>query len=298
MLQLLHEMVCTVLVQIAFKNQKMLPSSFPENGPAFRVMLCFKMVRRVYPAFILLSLLLFAASSTVFADTAAESQPKSQEISDGDGIPVLIKHLPDWENVRVRAVFTNNPADLRTALGARPILNLIEFVPGTEAVSAHYDAGTLLIVEFPTPQASVDADGRLEQFLHGPGQNSQTVYRRIGNYNAMVLDATDTDAAASLLDQVKYEKNVQWLGENPFLYKRAERAFVVTTSDIFLSTVLVIVLGMGFSIVGGLAVGVIFFFMREHRRSTMSQFSDAGGMTRLNLDGFTPEIVPSKLLKD
>ena len=89
-----------------------------------------------------------------------------------------------------------NSDDLGKALGARPILNLIEFTPGTEAVTAHYDAGTLLIVECPSPQVSVETDGRLTQFLAEPGQNSQTVYRRIGNYNAMVLDATNPESAA------------------------------------------------------------------------------------------------------
>jgi len=114
----------------------------------------------------------------------------------------------------------------------------------------------------------------------------------------MVLDAANPGAATALLDQVKYEKNVQWLGENPFMYRRAERNFVVTTSDIFLSTVVVIVLGMGLSILGGTLGGIVFFYLREQKRSTRSQFTDAGGMTRLNLDGFTPDIAPSKLLKD
>jgi hypothetical protein len=114
----------------------------------------------------------------------------------------------------------------------------------------------------------------------------------------MVFDAANTDAATALLDQVKYEKNVQWLGENPFMYRRAERNFVITTSDIFLSTVVVIVLGMGLSILGGVLGGFVFFYFREQKRSTRSQFTDAGGMTRLNLDGFTPDIDPSKLLND
>ena len=96
---------------------------------------------------------------------------------------------------------------------------------------------------------------------------------------------------------MKYEKNVQWLGENPFQYKRAERSFIVTTSDIFLSTVLVIVMGMGLSIVGGLGFGVVYFFVGQKRRANMTQFTDAGGMTRLNLDGFTPEISTKKFLK-
>ncbi|MEP7074618.1 MAG: hypothetical protein ABI878_02320 [Acidobacteriota bacterium] len=241
-------------------------------------------------------LMAFAGDLPINAQTA--SQPRGQEVSDDEGIPVLIKHLPDWQNVRSRAMFANNYKDLQNALGARPVLNSIEFVPGMEAVTADYDAGKLVIVEFPTPQFSIAADERIQQFLADQGQNSQTIYRRIGNYNAMVLDAPDAGAAAALLDQVKYEKGVQWLGENPFLQKRAERHFVVTTSDIFLSTVLVIVLGIGLSIVGGLGAGVAFFFFRERERASRTQYTDAGGMTRLNLDGYTPDIGTPGLLRD
>jgi hypothetical protein len=37
--------------------------------------------------------------------------------------------------------------------------------------------------------------------------------------------------------------------------------------------------------------------MRERRRAGMGEFSDAGGMIRLNLDSLTPEL-SSNLLKD
>jgi len=247
---------------------------------------------------LMLCLLIIAAGPTTSLAQAPSAQPKSQEISDEDGIPVLIKHLPNWENVRTQAVFANKTDDLKKVLGSPLILDQLEFIPGTEAVTAKYDAGTLVIVEFSSPQLSVEADSKITQFLAASGQNSQIIYRRIGNYNAMVLDAANPGAATALLDQAKYEKNVQWLGENPFMYRRAERNFVVTTSDIFLSTVVVIVLGMGLSILGGTLGGIVFFYLREQKRSTRSQFTDAGGMTRLNLDGFTPDIAPSKLLKD
>ena len=46
---------------------------------------------------------------------------------------------------------------------------------------------------------------------------------------------------------------------------------------------------------GGLA-GWLYWRRVKQRRAAMSSFTDAGGMTRLNLDGFTPEILPDKLL--
>jgi len=268
-----------------------LPSKISENKVFF-------VMFRPALMLLMLCLLIIAAGPTTSLAQAPSAQPKSQEISDEDGIPVLIKHLPNWENVRTQAVFANKTDDLKKVLGSPLILDQLEFIPGTEAVTAKYDAGTLVIVEFSSPQLSVEADSKITQFLAASGQNSQIIYRRIGNYNAMVLDAANPGAATALLDQVKYEKNVQWLGENPFMYRRAERNFVVTTSDIFLSTVVVIVLGMGLSILGGTLGGIVFFYLREQKRSTRSQFTDAGGMTRLNLDGFTPDIAPSKLLKD
>ena len=116
-----------------------------------------------------------------------------------------------------------------------------------------------------------------------------------GDLPTLVFDATGSRAANALIDQVKYEKQVTWLGKNPFAIS-AERAFVITTSDIFLSTLLVIVGGLVSSILIGVIVGYIFFQLRERKRATMTTYTDAGGMTRLNLDGFTPEITPDRLL--
>ena len=234
----------------------------------------------------LLSFVIFAASA-VNAQTPAPTKYRSQEVSETDGIPVLIKHLPDWESVRSQTTFTSKLADLKTAIGERPVLDLVEFIPGTEAVSAPYSAGKLVIVEFASPQLSAETDNKVKQFLVD-SDDSATAYRRIGNYNVFAFDVTDATAAEALLDQVKYEKQAQWLGRNPFLIT-AERAFVLTTSDIFLSTAMAIVFGMGGAIVIGIFVGYIFFYFRDGKRSKMRTFSDAGGMTRLNLDGYTPE---------
>ena len=228
---------------------------------------------------------------------AKSQQPKSQEVSEADGIPVLVKHLPDWESVRNRAVFINTIEGLKTALPGRPVLDLVDFTAGTEAVTAPYPAGTLVIVEYTGPQLSIDADNAFKSFL-AQNNDGRTFYKRTGNYNILVFDAADEASASALIEQVKYEKNVQWLNGDPFLFHRMERAFVNQTSDLFFSTVEVIALGMLFSVVGGVIVGFIYFQFRERQRQTFSQYSDAGGMTRLNLDGFTPEISSSKLLSD
>lgn len=241
-------------------------------------------------------LLMLTFTVTGFAQDVSSMEYKSQEVSEVDGIPVLIKHLPDWENKRGSARLARSSTELRALLGVRPVLDVIEFSPGSEAVTAKYEVGTLIILEHPSPQASIETDSRLNAWIQSAG-DGRTLNKRIGNYNVFVLDATGGAAANDLIDQVKYEKQITWLGDNPFAIS-AERAFVITTSQIFLSTTLVIVGGAAFAIFGGTVVGFLFYGSRYRHRARMPTFSDAGGMTRLNLDGFTPDIIPERLLGD
>ncbi len=249
-------------------------------------------IKALVPAF-----LIFIFTASVFPQAPAAPKYKSQEVSEVDGIPVLIKHLPEWESRRNRVTFATNASELSAGLGDRPILGLIDFSAGTEAVAAEYDAGKLLIIEYTSPQGSVDADTKFTEALANDPQSGSTAYRRIGNYNAFVFDAANMSAANALLDEVKYEKQIHWLGDNPFILS-PERAFILTTADIFFSTLLVIVMGIVFAIIGGLVVGLVYFMLRGRRRAAMTTYTDAGGMTRLNLDGFTPDIVPDRLLGD
>jgi len=217
---------------------------------------------------------------------AQQPQAASQEISEADGVPVLLKHLPDYDQVKDRAAFAGEKTALTQAAGERPVFDAIDFPHGTEAVTAVYPVGRLVIVEYTNPQASSDADRRIQEFLAREPQPS-LAYRRIGNYNAFVFDTTDEAAALALLDQVKYEKSIQWLGEDPFLIQRLERYLLTTSRDIVVSTVFFIVFGIGSAVVAGIIVGLLFFRSRDQKRAARTAFSDAGGLTRLNLDGLS-----------
>ena len=241
--------------------------------------------------FAVAAMLLVAAVS--FAQTKEpENKYKSQEISESDGVPVLMKHLPDYDSVASQAVFAKDLPTLRAALGERPELETIDLSAGTEAVTAPYPAGKLLIIEYGSPQGSTDADAKFQEAIAG---NSSIVYRRIGNYNALVFDATNSSAANALLDQVKYEKNIQWLGKNPFRIS-PEKAFIMQTEDLFVSTLEIMGGCIVLAILGGLLVGFVYYLLLQKKRAGMAAFTDAGGMTRLNLDGFTPDILPDRLL--
>jgi hypothetical protein len=100
----------------------------------------------------------------------------------------------------------------------------------------------------------------------------------------LVFDAGDASAANALIDQVKYEKQINGLATIRFGSRRTGICF--DHVRYFPSTVLVIVMGIGTSIVCGLIAGFIYFQLRERRRAAMGIYTDAGGMTRLNLDGF------------
>jgi len=213
---------------------------------------------------------------------------KPPEAPSEDKTPAVLLHLPNWENVRNSAVYARNAAELSKAVGERPELLVIDFTEGVEAATAVYPVGRLVLVEFPTPQVSVFEDAKINEVL---ASGSTTVYRRIGNYSAFVFDATDAAAANALLDEVKYQKYVQWLGESPAVPTKAERDFTITTAGVFLSTFFAILIGIGLACVFGLLCGLIYFRYREKERARMPTFSDAGGMIRLNLDGLTPEAV-------
>lgn len=247
-------------------------------------------MRRILSKFGVLVVLSAVAAFTAAAQAGPGQKYKTQELAEPTGVPVLMQHLPEGEARRGTAVFVTDLDSLKAAVGARPVLEQIEFTPGTEAVAADYPAGKLVIIEYASPEVSSEVDKVASQTA-----DASTVYRRIGNYNAFVFDASDKTSANALLDQVKYEKDIQWLGNNPFRIS-PEHAFAMTTADIFMSTLKVILIGIGLSILGGIIGGFVFFSSRERHRRSMPTFSDAGGMTRLNLDGLTPDISPGRLL--
>lgn len=234
----------------------------------------------------------------VFGQNNTENYSKSQELSASDGVPVIVKHLPDWENIRNRAAFITNSDELKKEFGERPVFDLIDFTGGTEAAAANYAEGKLLIVEYTSPQSSVDVDNKINERLAELNGNPQIFYRRIGNYNVFLFDGSDEAGANALFDKIKYQKVVQWLGEDPTIYDRAQRFFAQRTSEIFISTVYIILLGLGTSITCGIIAGFLYYRRREQQRGGVDAFSDAGGMTRLNLDGFTQDISADKLLED
>ena len=203
-------------------------------------------------------------------------------------IPPLVLHLPEWETTHSRSLYAVTPAALRQTVQNQPTLEAVFFEAGTEAVTADYGArGRLVVVEYATPQVAAESDARIKQRiaeLGAAGQSVPTVYRREGNYSIFVFGAQDAAAAEALAGQVKYEKDVRWLGDNPYAYERHNRAWLNMSTSVIVNTVK----AAGLAILLCLAVGGVFgaiIFRRRRAQAALSQsYSDAGGMTRLDLD--------------
>ncbi len=205
-----------------------------------------------------------------------------------DDIPVLVKHLPDWQTAQRNAVYAVNVGALQAVISNQPILSELTFEGGTEAVAANYGQSQLVIVEFTTPQFSIDNDQRIVAKIQGlktQGLPVPTAYRRVGNYSVFVFNAPDEKTANQLIDQVKYEQVVQWLGDDPHLYERLQRYFAQTTAGVFVS----VLKGSGLSLILCLGLGALIgtLLFRHRRAQKAAAFSDAGGTIRLNLDELT-----------
>ncbi len=229
-----------------------------------------------------------------FARLLADTLDKGE----GD-IPVLVKHLPNWEQAEGQAVYAVTSHALQDAAGNRPVLDAVSFEGGTEAVTATYGPSRMVLVEYTTPQIAGDSDRQIQakiKELRDAGQPVPTAYKRVGNYSVFVFDAPDEQTAEQLINGVTYEQVVQWLGENPHLLERAQRYYTQVTSGVLMAVLkasgLSVLLCFG---VGGL-FGWLVFKRRRARQALADAYSDAGGIVRLNLDELTPQTDSSRLL--
>ncbi|HWS85530.1 MAG TPA: hypothetical protein VN282_00940 [Pyrinomonadaceae bacterium] len=243
----------------------------------------------------LLCALSLLAACAVWA--LAQAPPEGREPR---GVPVLVMHLPDWEKKGADGyAYATSLPELQKAVGDQPALDAFDFDSSVEAATAKYEGGRLVIVEFATPQHSVDADKAIKQRieeLKAAGRPVPSLYSRVGNYSVFVFDAPDFAAAEKLASQVKYEKDVRWLGRNPHAEEIATRAYTSTMGGVILTTLvttgLAILLCLG---VGG-AIGGLVFLHRRSQRDAQEVYTDAGGMVRLNIEDLNTPPAASNLL--
>lgn len=247
------------------------------------------MRRFLFAAIFTLISVVFAAAQT----QTAQPPPATTE----DETPILIKHLPNWETAGKNARYSVTLEDLKRHVANQPILDSVSFEGGTEAATANYAQGQLVIVEFATPQFSVENDQRIMskiQELKSQAQPSPTAYRRVGNYSVFVFNGKDEPSANQLIDQVRYEKVVQWLGDDPHIYEKLQRYMAQTSAGVLIA----VLKSSGLSLLACLAIGGVigFLLFRQRRAQAAAVYSDAGGSVRLNLDELTKTPDSSRLL--
>ena len=227
----------------------------------------------------------------------ARAYALSLDPGEGD-IPVLVKHLPNWEIAQRDVLYIVTSAALALAVTNQPIIKEISFEGGTEAVVANYDQSQLVIVEFTTPQFSIDNDSKIWTKiaeLKSHGQPTPSGYRRVGNYSVFVFNAPDYKTANALIDQVKYEKVVQWLGDDPHLYERLQKYLTQTSAGVLAAVLKSSGLSLLLCLAAGALIGTMLF--RHRRAQKAAAYSDAGGSIRLNLDELTEPANTQRLLK-
>ena len=220
-------------------------------------------------------------------------------LDNGEGdIPVLVKHLPNWEAAQRDVVYAVSQAALLSSIPNQPILKELTFEGGTEAVIARYGQSQLVIVEFTTPQFSVENDQRIWtriSELKSQGQPAPIAYRRVGNYSVFVFNAPDEKTANALVDQVRYEQVVQWLGDDPHMAERLTRYFRQTSAGVLFAVLKSSGLSLLICFGAGTLFGALLFRRRRARQAAF--YSDAGGVTRLNLDELTGANKSQRLLE-
>jgi len=230
------------------------------------------------------------------------AQSLSEILDKGENdIPALVKHLPEPQVTQKNAVFVNSFTTLSQFPFEYPVLSAVQSGGNADAVLGTYGPSKILIIEFNTPQLATENDQRIKnriQELWRLGQPAPTAYRRVGNYSVFVFNAPDEMMANHLIDQVKYEQVVQWLGDNPNIYKEAEKQYINTT----LGVLVAVLKASGYALItclglGGLIGGLLFSYRRSQQK-VATAYSDAGGMLRLNLDELTPETDPARLLRE
>lgn len=225
----------------------------------------------------------------------------AQTLDGGENdVPLLVKHLPDWEKAKNQSVYIINLNRLKTFIESQMVLDVIPIESGIEAVIAKYDNSKLVIIEYNTPQIASDADQRITQKINELKSQNQPVpsaYKRVGNYSVFVFDAPDEATANNLISQVDYGKTVQWLYGDPFENDRANRRYLLVAGGVIVTVLktagIALLLCFG---IGG-SFGYFVFVRRRRQQATSTAFSDAGGMMRLNLDDMTSQTDPARLLE-
>lgn len=217
-------------------------------------------------------------------------------------IPLLPTYLPDQHKIPASEKYIVGNEAVSQISAISDLKEAIDFTGGTHAAVAEYSNGSgkmsVILVEFQSPQFATDGLARIQQHFSSLPLEEQKkrILRRVGNYAVEAVNVSDPKAAEELLGQIKYMARVYWEGKGisdiPLQFRPPDpvsiREAVQTGQFIVAAFYWIGMLVLGAVLTGVFAGGAFFYWRRLQRRKLGldETFSDAGGMTRLNLDDY------------
>ena len=238
-----------------------------------------------------------AANSTIAETVLAQMQSDLPPTSD---LPLLPTYLPDQNKLPATEKYLVGPEAIAQISALSDLKEAIDFTGGTHAALAEYNNGSgkmsVILIEFQSPQFATDGLSKIQQHFNAlsPEEQKKRVLRRVGNYAVEAVNVSDPKAAEELIGQMKYMARVYWEGKGmasiPLQFRPPDpvalREIIQTGQFIVAAFYWIGILVAGAMVTGVFTGGAFFYWRRAQRRKLglNETFSDAGGMTRLNLD--------------
>jgi hypothetical protein len=185
-----------------------------------------------------------------------------QAKADQTPMPPVKNYLPKRGRTFGSEKYALGPEGFRSAmrsLGIEPskeLTDAVGFQNGAEAMLANYrgahGSGTLVLLEYPTPQLAEQHLHHLEQALPESAKRAGVNVERKASLLSLVFGATSAEYARAMRDAVNYETQVTW---NERGQKATEPPIMLMMYKIFLFTGLFLGVATGLGIAfGGLRV--------------------------------------------
>jgi hypothetical protein len=181
-----------------------------------------------------------------------------QAKADSTPLPPVKNYLPVRGRTFGSEKYALGPEGFRAAMRAlgqdasKGLTDAVGFQNGAEAMLARYrgehGSGTLLLLDYPTPQLAEQHLHHLEQALHETARNAGATVERKASLLSVVFAATSTEYARAMRDAVNYETQVTW---NERGQKATDPPIMLIMYKIFLFTGLFLGVATGVGIAFG-----------------------------------------------
>jgi hypothetical protein len=205
-----------------------------------------------------LVLALGASESSMKQASLAELVPALKSKADTTPYPPLRSYLPTRWRVSGTERYAQGPVGFEYAMdtlgqGAyRGLSKEAGFGSGAEAIFAKYQgehgSGTLLLLQYPTPQIAENHLHHLEQALPPAAKQSGVTVERKASLLSLVFAPTAPMHAQAIRDEVNYETEVTWnepsqTATDPPMVQMMFKIFLFTSVFLVIATVVGIFFG-------------------------------------------------------